>query len=189
MKPGATNLTSEDVLYAFAAEPQHDRSTLERYLRKYPQYALELAQLSHEFSREMEERRALTKEDASAIDEAWRQYSSSTAGSVAKIFENLSVPQLRDLSKYLDVPRQILTAFRERKVIVSSIPQGFLGRLAERLNASVEEIKLALIATSDISYVRSHKADEKPVAVGPTTFEQLLIDAQVPPEKREKLMS
>lgn len=189
MKPGATNLTSEDVLNAFALEPLQNRSTLERYLLKYPQYAVEVAQLSHELAKETPERSELTNQDRAAIDQAWKQYSSSATGTVAKILENLSVPQLRDLSIFLDVPRQVLTAFRERKVIVSSIPNGFLSRLAERLNANIEDIKLALVARSDISYARSHKADEKPDATGPATFEHLLIDAQVPPERREKLMS
>jgi hypothetical protein len=189
MKPGISNITSEAVLNAFAVEPLNDRSTLERYLRKFPQYAVELAQLSHELSSTVEQQAELSKEDRVAIDQAWKQYSSSSAWAVAKMFENLSVPQLRDLAKFLDVPRQIVTAFRERKVIVSSIPQGFLSRLAERLNTNVEEIKLALVAITDISYVRSHKADEKPMPSAPATFEQLLIDAQVPPEKRAKLVS
>ena len=189
MKPGTSNITSEAVLNDFAVEPLHDLSTLECYLRKFPQYAVELAQLSHELSSEFEQQGELSNEDTVAIDQAWKHYSCSSAGTVAKMFESLSVPQLRDLAKVLDVPRQILTAFRERKVIVSSIPQAFLNRLAERLNTNVEEIKLALVATKDFSYVRSHKADEKPVPSAPATFEQLLIDAQVPPEKRAKLVS
>jgi hypothetical protein len=148
-----------------------------------------LAELSHELSTGSEERTDLTVAEVTAINEAWMQYSRSTGAAAARIFENLSVPQLRELAAFLDVPRQILTAFRERKVVVSSIPQPFLARLAGRLNASVGDLKLALIATSDVAYVRSHKADEKPISRGPVTFEQLLIDAQVPSEKRARLMA
>lgn len=189
MKPGTSNIRSEDVFNSFAVEPQQDRATLEKYLRKFPQFALELAQLSHELSSTSEESRVLTEADRTAINQAWKQYSSSTAGIVAKLFENLSVPQLRELAAFLDVPRQILTAFRERRVIVSSIPQGFLARLADRLNANVEDLKLALVATSDLGLAKCHKSDEKPTASEPATFEQLLIDAEVPPEKRAKLLS
>jgi hypothetical protein len=40
---------AEDVLFAFSVEPQHDRQTLENYLRRYPELAEELIDLSHEF--------------------------------------------------------------------------------------------------------------------------------------------
>ena len=39
---------AEDVLYAFSVEPKHDRQTLENYLRRYPELAEELIDLSHE---------------------------------------------------------------------------------------------------------------------------------------------
>lgn len=41
------NLT-DDILFAFSVEPQHDRQTLENYLRRYPELAVELIDLSHE---------------------------------------------------------------------------------------------------------------------------------------------
>jgi hypothetical protein len=189
MKQETTKISSEDVLNAFAVEPSHDGSTLERYLRNFPQYAIELAHLSQELSRPGKKETKLSEKDQLAIDNAWKQYSTSSTVSPVNVLASLTVLQLRDLAGLLDIPRQILTAFREHKVIVSSIPQGFLARLACGLNTTVDEIKHALSAPIETSFVRSHKADEKPVAAAPATFEQLLIDAQVPAEKREKLMS
>jgi hypothetical protein len=189
MKPGTSQLSRDDVLNAFAVEPCHDRSTLERYLREFPQYALELAHLSHELSRTPVEPAPLSANDRAAIDEAWKQYSNSSSASSVSVFAAMSVPQLRDLANRLGVPRQIIAAFRERRVIVSSIPQRFLARVATGLNASVDQIKAALTLPPEASCAWSHKADEKPVAAPPATFEQLLIEAQVPSDKRAELMA
>jgi hypothetical protein len=189
MKPGTSKLSSEDVLNAFAVEPSHDRSTLERYLREHPQYAVELAHLSHELSRAKVAATDLSEKDRLAIDEAWKQYSSSPTTSTANVFATLSVPQRRDLANLLGVPRQIITAFREHKVIVSSIPKRFLTRVAAALNTSVEQIRVALAAPMEVTCVRSYKSDEKPVEARVTSFERLLIEAQVPADKRAELMA
>jgi len=186
MKP---EFSSEDVLNAFTVEPTHDRSTLERYLREFPHYAVELAHLSHELSRPTVQAAQLSDKDRAAIEEAWKQYSTSTSLSLVNIFAALSVPQLRDLAIGLGVPRQIITAFREHRVIVSSIPRRFLTLLAEALNTDVEHLITALTLPLDSLCVRSHKADEKPTEATPATFEQLLIEAQVPNDKRAEFMA
>lgn len=38
--------SQEDILYAFSVEPNHDRDTLERYLRLYPDHSENLIDLS-----------------------------------------------------------------------------------------------------------------------------------------------
>jgi hypothetical protein len=189
MKPGISQLSSEEVLNAFAVEPAHDRSTLERYLRQFPQYAVELAHLSHELSRAAVKAPPLSAKDRATIDEAWKQYSSSASASNANILADLSVPQLRELAIRLGVPRQIITAFREHRVLVSSIPQAFFSRFATALNASIEQIAAVLSLPLEVNCVRSHKSDEKPITAAPATFEQLLIEAQVPEDKRAELMA
>jgi hypothetical protein len=131
----------------------------------------------------------LSARDRGAIDEAWKFYSSSSVVVTVNIFAGLSVPQLRELAKALRVPRQIITAFRERRVIVSSIPRSFLARIATALNTTLEQVYAALSLPADVACARSHKADEKPVSAGPVTFEQLLKDAQVSAEKRAELMA
>ena len=56
MSPAATRPSRESVLDAFAVESEPGRSTLERYLRLYPEYAGELIDLSRELSREVSQR-------------------------------------------------------------------------------------------------------------------------------------
>lgn len=189
MKSTTPTPSCEDVLDAFAIEQNHDKATLERYLQRFPQYAIELAHLSHELSRAPIEPTELSANDHAAIDDAWQRYSSSPSGASTNVFTALQVPQLRQLASKLGVPRQIISAFRDQRVIVSSIPAGFLSRVAETLNTTVDEIRQALITPSVISYDRSHKADEKPAKSPPITFEQLLVEAQVSDSERAKLMA
>jgi len=189
MKPNISKASLEDVLSAFAVEPKHDRSTLERFLQDFPQYAMELVHLSHEVSRAVSENRDLSEEDKTAIKESWKEYLKSLSPTSKNVFVSLTVPQLRELASKLGVPRQIIAAFREQRVIVASIPQRFLARTAEALNSNVDEIRAALTVPLEAAYVKSHKAEEKPVAAPPATFEKLLIEAQVPADKREELMA
>jgi hypothetical protein len=64
MSPAGERPSREAVLDAFAVESEPDRSTLERYLRLYPEYAAELVDLSRELSRET------SKTAPSAADQA-----------------------------------------------------------------------------------------------------------------------
>lgn len=182
-------LAVDDVLWAFTVEPNHDKQTFENYLHEHPAYARELADLFHQLTRTDLKEQELTDKDRLRIEEAWKQYSGSSGASPENVFVNLSVPALRELAKFCDVPRQIISAFREQKVIFASIPKWFLGRLAEGLQTTVDQVKLSLTIPLQSGCVRSYKSDEKPIETEPATFEKLLIDAQVPAEKRAELMS
>src|SRR5882762_1966348 len=159
MNTNKSKLSREDVLSAFAMEAIQNRSTLERYLREYPQYAIEIADLWHELFRDMGKPVPLSAKDTASINEAWKIYASSTSAATATLLTSLSVPKLRELAIQLEVPRQIIAAFRERIVIVSSIPRTFLKRFAACLNTTVEEV-IAALALAQGTCARSHKSDE-----------------------------
>ena len=192
MSPAAGRPSREDVLDAFSVEPRPDRETLDRYLRAYPDYAEDLVDLSRELSRDLcEDEAPLSVEDLALIDAAWRRHAAASAPEVVTDpFAALSTADLREVARRLDVPRQILTAFRERRVILSSVPRRFLARLAEAVNSSVDKLEALwseLVPTPALA--RSYKADAKPTAVEPVSFERLLIDAGVPEDKRAELMA
>ena len=189
MNHDSKSLAIDDVLWAFTVEPNHDKQTFENYLREYPGYAAELADLMHQLTRTDLKEQVLTDKDRHRIEDAWKQYSSSSGMAHENVFLNLSVIAQRELAKFCEVPRQIIGAFREQKVVVSSIPQRFLRRLAEGLHTTVDQVKLSLTTPLQTTCVRSYKSDEKPVETEPATFEKLLIDAQVPAAKRAELMS
>ncbi len=180
----------EDVLDAFAVEPKPGRIILERYLRDYPEYAAELIDLSRELSREpCEDVEQLSAEDQALITRAWRRHVEAAPKAPADPLASLSVDEQRQLAACLDVPRQVVTAFRERRVIVDSVPRRFLAQLAAAVSSTIDLVIGALAPQPLSPLARSYKSDEKPTADKPVTFEQLLIEAGVPDEKRALLMA
>ena len=190
MTSAPNNPSLEEVLDSFAVEPQHDRATLERYLREFPEHAAELIDLSRELSRQIaEEEGELSLMAKALIDTAWQVHSVAPQGAVADPLADLSPDELRSLAQTLDVPRQVVTAFRERRVLLGSVPRRFLERFAAAVQSSFEDFVSVLTLRSAPRVQRSFKADTKPVQAEAVTFERLLRDAGVPEAKRQELMS
>ena len=190
MIPADPQSSCEEVLYAFAVEPNSGRNTLEQYLRDYPQYANELIDLSYELSREVcEDETPLSDEDLAMIDRLWLRHIEAAPSETMDPLASLSVAEQRDLAKRLDVPRQVITAFRERRVEFASVPTPFLECFASAINSTVELLRSAFALPSELDLTRSYKADGRPEAQTSITFEQLLIEADVPLDKRASLMA
>jgi hypothetical protein len=190
MSPLASEPSRDEVLDAFAVEPSFGRETLERYLRNYPQFALELVDLSRELSRAVVENEGtLSAEESLAIDAAWKRLMETAPTSIADPFATLTINELRDLATRLDVPRQVITAFRERKVDVSTVPKAFMAEFAALLKTAAEQFMIILSAPSQVSVSRSYKADERPDGNARISFEQVLIEAGVAEERRASLMA
>jgi hypothetical protein len=186
-----TDPALEEVLDAFAVESSPGRETLDRYLRRYPQFAPALIDLSRELHREVPpETGAESTEDQARIEAAWRQHRDAGAPQASEdAFAGLSIDQLRALARALDVPRQVITAFRDRKVILESVPRQFLERIAAGLNRSLDSLLPVLSPTAAPVLARSYKSDVKPMDSDVVTFERVLIDAGVPEDKRARLLA
>jgi hypothetical protein len=185
------NPTLDDVLGAFSVEPDPSRETLALYLRRYPQFAEPLIDLSRELHRELPDfDRADTPEEQARVDAAWRRHIEAAATQAqADLFAVLSTRQLRDLANALDVPRQVITAFRDRLVILDSVPRRFLEQLATAVNQPLDRLAASLTPVTRPALAHSYKSDAKPAASEPVTFERLLIDAGVPDDKRARLLA
>jgi hypothetical protein len=180
----------EDVLNAFAVEDASDKSVLPRYLKKYPEYAEDLTDLSREIHRTgLENDTELSVQDKDRIEAAWRHFSETAAAAVVDPLAALSVVEIRQVATRLGVKRQILAALREHRVVVGSIPARFLSRLASAAKTTAEELRQALSVPLTLSAVRSYKSDAPPEEGGPVTFERLLIDAGYSEAERTALMS
>lgn len=189
MSAGKNRPSREDVLDALAVEPQHDRSTFERYLRDYPEYANELIDLARELSRSSDsDFGQLTAPESRLIDDAWRGFAPLETKAATDPLAVLSVDQSRYLAKALDVPRQVITAFKERRVDVETVPRPFLAKFAEATRLTAAALTHSLSVSSDSGLARSYKSDAKPQIVSKVSFEQLLIDAGVPDVRRAELM-
>lgn len=189
MKPSGSLPPIEDVLHAFAAEQEPGRSTLERYIRDYPAYSAELIDLSRELFRSIrEDENPLSADESAMIQKAWERHAQAAPKRLADLFAAFSVTELRAIAERLDVPRQIVTAFRENRVQIESVPIRFLAQFAAALDSTVEKLVAFLSLSPEANLARSYKADAKPGADAPVTFERLLIDAGIPAEKRAILM-
>ena len=179
----------DDVLDSFAVEADHGRKTLEIYLRDHPEYAQEILDLSSTLSEPISEAvNPLPAEDLALIEATLAKHFNCRATATLDPFAALTVENLRRIARDLGVPRQIVSAFRERKVMAVSIPRPFLGRFAEMLGITVERFAAFLDTRSLQTPLHSHKADTKPTDREPVAFEQLLIDAAVSTDDRAKLM-
>jgi transcriptional regulator with XRE-family HTH domain len=189
MMPADSRPSREDVLYAFAVEPTLGRDTLDRYLRDYPEYTVELIDLSFELSREVcEDETPLSNEEQALIDRAWQRYVEAAPKDTIDPFATLSVAVQRELAQRLDVPRQVITAFREQRVEPASVPLPFLERLAAALNSTVEILISTLELPPEPNLARNYKADSRPETHTQASFEQILIEANVSPDKRALLI-
>lgn len=188
MNEKASQPQCEEVLSAFAVEPRHDSETLQRYLKTYPHYAVQIASLSHELSREIE-KAALSERDKAAITTAWKKHATAISVRPDDVFASIPLLKLREVAVTLGIPHQVIAAFKEHKVIVATIPKRFLARLSAAIGKTVEEVTAALAFSEAPACARSHKSDEKPKAVAPVSFENLLIEADIPADKRAELMS
>jgi hypothetical protein len=129
----------------------------------------------------------LARRATGAIASALAQHAAEPAKGEGKL-ATLTVEQLRSAATELGVPRSVLTAFRERRVISASVTQRFYSRLARAIGSTVEELKAAMAQPPAARAVHQYKADDKPPEPVQCTFEQLLIDTGVPPEKRAELL-
>lgn len=185
-----SRLPLEDVLNAYAVEQDTSGATLKRYLREYPEYAGALVDLSRELSRLIVETdEPLSAKDTARIDEAWERHVAAVAKPAADLLAALSLAELRTVAERLGVPRQVLAAFRERRVEIASVPQRFLERFTAALNSTIEKLIASLALPPTPTLARSYKADTKPVAESQVTFERLLIDAGLSAEERAALMA
>ena len=190
MNPNAHQPSREDVLDAFAVEPSHGREILERYLREYPHFSNELVGLSRELSRVPDgAERPMSLQEQAMVEAAWQQHMPIETKSAKDPLAAVSVAHLREIAVQLDVPRQVVTAFRERRVVATSVPRRFLARMALALNCTVDLLVSALTTPSGPALARSYKSDGKPSAETAATFERLLIDAGVSEEKRTALLA
>lgn len=180
--------TLEDVLDAFAMERNPHRVTLERYLLTYPEYGPDLVDLSRELSRSVEDDSPLSAEDNLAIDTAWSRHLAAAPQQATNPLAQLDVESLRELAQKLGVKLQVMVAFRERRVILDTVPARFCARFAEVVNYTVEALRQGLAMPSP-ALARSMKADGKPVIQPPISFEQLLIEADTPEAERKALLA
>lgn len=151
-----TELNREAILDDFAMEEQLAPETLRNYIQKYPMFAVELTDLYHE----------LLLVDLSAATDGIQLETKSAiqpAQQDAVLVANaLSGGNLRSLAEKLELPRDYIAGFRDRKFRLGSIPGTLLANLAKSASVSVHQLIAYFHAPHGVGTQMSYKADGKP---------------------------
>ena len=188
-------IDKESVLYAFAVEANHDRGTLERYLRGYPELAEELIDLSSELR--MGERLAGPRGIAISdpgFEEAWQEFpraapqQASGPAAVADPFAGLKGAAFAAVAKAMDVPRSILTAIRDGLVVPASMPKSFFAPVRRRDRHRSRYRERVPRQTRQAPAGIAFKSDKKPSPQGQVTFRQLVQSTEMTESQRIVLL-
>ncbi|WP_420467194.1 hypothetical protein [Panacagrimonas sp.] len=181
--------TPDEILQAFAAEPAHDQETLDRYVVRYPELATDFIDLvldlriSAAVSPTPVERESPESLAASFA----RLMASDAPEGVSDLFEPYKGQAFVKLAKTLDIPRALLTPLRDRLVIHTSVPTGFLDRLALAMQETPARLRSYLMLSPASSGALSFKAKGQPGEVEQVSFSQLVNDTEMDEEQRSKL--
>lgn len=181
-----TNL--DDILDAFALEPEHDKATLERYLRAHPDYASTLVELSFELGRMDLAGAASGKDDEVIVNAAWDRVRSFDAAAVVNPLSLMAVGDRQALARDLGLKMQVMTLFREGRVALETVPTPFLRRFAKRLGLSLEALVKGLAGGSP-SLAVSYKSTDRPTVERQVVFERAVRESGAPEADVAQLMS
>ena len=182
--------TRENVLYAFAIESNHNRATLDRYLKKYPQFTNELIDLSSELRLQANSPQpSETPIDDPGFDEAWATFSSIAPCATPAInpFARFQGRDFAELCVSLLLPRSVVSALRDRLVEPASIPPRLVSAIA-RLTDVENNVVQQYLAQSPVTPVTvAFKAKKKPVEIEQTSFKQLIERTELTEEQHKSV--
>jgi hypothetical protein len=179
--------TREDVLNAFAMEFEPGARVLERYLSQYPEYSLQLVDLSRELSREFDDDRPLSDDDLAAVNTGMRRLLERST--TLQALQAAPAKTFTNAAKALGWPIQAGLALRERRIDASTIPARVHEKLAQALQASAAVLNAFLALPAQTSQLRASKSSTKPVAAEKVSLERTLREAGVDEEVLSKLLS
>ena len=181
---------AEAVLESFLLEDEVDAGTFQRYLQQYPEFATELTDLAREISCISDYPNYATSEgDDLLLAQAWSTHANATPAAKADPLALLQPKDLNKLASALQLPRQVLAALRERRVIVASMSAKFLEALAKELACTVSVLKETLSSQIPRELAGSNKSDVKPQVAKKVDFARVLQDAGVEPSRVADLVA
>lgn len=183
----------EAILYAFAVEAKHDRTTFERYLRQYPELSQELTDLLSELR--LDEAAGPHTADTTSRDwsASWQRFRAckpnpAIIAEAVSPFERFRGAAFVSLARTLNVSRSFLTAFRDGLVVASSIPDSFVSRFAKATGLTFEAVRSFFSQPPTVLLARQFKADTTPAHQGQKTFEELVRASDMTEEQRRMLL-
>lgn len=183
-------------LEEFALEAEHDPQALERYIERYPALAIDLVGIARELMRHVPTNpKPLSRSEEALVDAYWERYSAGAPAAAAPVeaaarpvLQGRPVQDIRDIANKLGLPRQVLTALRQGRVIFETLPERFLDLLATAAGATIDAARAELSVARPLASAGSFKADKKLSPPKQVSFEQILIDANVDEATRHRML-
>lgn len=159
--------TADEVIEAFALEPQQDLDTLLRYLDAYPDhaaalvdFALELEIVAADLSLAATAANEKRASEALARLQAFDEQASATADKV-DLFAGVDLMALETAT---GIARVILMSLRNREVETDSIDLPVLTKLARYFRTGIESLRSTLERPSALPVSLAFKSTGKPTA-------------------------
>ena len=153
-----TDINVENILADFAMEDSLTPDVLRTYIQQYPKFAVEITDLFHD----------LTMVDLSTSVESIPIEAELTAEllteGVGAVRTALSGIGLRDLARRIELPRDFISGFRDRKIRLGSVPANILINLARAIDVKVQYFIAYLQVQRETGGAVAFKADGKPRA-------------------------
>jgi hypothetical protein len=184
-------LSEEEVLLAFAIEPCHDRDTLMRYVKDYPEYSTALADLSIELMIEETREEKEVIPSTTAVSEAWQRFGNAVGigknKPVANPFSGLNAVQLKVVADKIGINKLLLVRLRDRGIDMATIPRRFVERAAIALGVTVESMKSYLSGPPCIVSDLSFRSDVKPIVTEQISFAKAVESSQLTAQQQAEL--
>jgi hypothetical protein len=178
----------DDVLAAFAMDFETGKTgVLKKYLSQYPEYSMQLVDLSSELTREIDDSGILSTDELATVARAMERLTKQAA--TCPNLQDVSAKVFVEAAKVVGLPMQAAIALRERRVDTTTIPTSILISLAHALQAPVDVLKSYLTLPQKVSQLRASKSTVKPTTGDKVSFEKVLRDAGVDEPTLSKLLN
>ena len=163
-----TDMDRENVLTDFAMEGSVTPEVLKTYIQRFPELALELTDLFHEFTM------ADVANAAGSILGEEHIASKEVSEGLTKVQAALSREGLRDLARRLELPRDFVAGFRDARVRLGSVPSSVVLNLARAIDVKTQYFVAYLQGESGTARAMAFKADLKPQTQAVQEYEQFI---------------
>lgn len=171
----SNDLSREDVLRSFSVEEDQSKATLNSYIVQYPQFAIDLVELSLELEL-FAPRFSETDEDIEANLVNTSQVRAALSGENAKV-----------IAKQLGFPRAVVAAFRDRTFAPETLPQSLVRRTAFAASIGKAQLLAYLCMPTSMPSGLSMKAMGKPEEMEKTSFTDFVADLGLDEAQKARL--
>jgi hypothetical protein len=182
----------DEVLLAFSVEPNHDLATLERYLRRYPQFAAGLIDCSIELElNPVPEEMPKAVIPASTV--AWDRFQAAmgvATSPAANPFARLDSRAFQAVATELNMNVLLLMRLRDRAVRFATIPGTLVRMLADKLGVGSDGMEGYLRGSPALTGGNlQFKSAAKPAEAAQIDFAEAVRISQLTDEQQKQLLT